>query len=199
MNVTELIQLLKQYEHGFSGRSRNISFVNDGRFTFEPEITVNSTGDGIAGAEITLQLEGEGKGEAVDESTTDVNVYCEACMETDYKPLFCPDCDREREHITKEFYYCAVCESAPREKEHMCNECYEKHNAWLRGEQIHVDSPTAPYYKHVKTGRIYSILNDYIINTTNAHEGGPMVLYTDGKQEFVRTAAEFFDGRFKRL
>lgn len=170
MNVTELIQLLKQYEHGFSGRSRNISFVNDGRFTFEPEITVNSTGDGIAGAEITLQLEGEGKGEAVDESATDVNIY-----------------------------YCAVCDSAPREKEHMCTECYEKHNAWLRGEQTHVDSPTAPYYKHVKTGRIYSILNDYIINATNAHEGGLMVLYTDGKQEFVRTAAEFFDGRFKRL
>lgn len=56
MTTTELIELLKQYEKGASGRSREISFKVGRKFIFEPNITVDSTGDGICGAEITLKL-----------------------------------------------------------------------------------------------------------------------------------------------
>ena len=58
MNTTELIKVLQKLEKGASGRSREISFsINCKKFLPEPRITVNSTGDGIAGAEICLLLE----------------------------------------------------------------------------------------------------------------------------------------------
>ena len=64
MNTTELIERMKQLEYGASGRPREISFRiprRNGKHIYlsSPEIHVDSTGDGIAGAEITLRLEDE--------------------------------------------------------------------------------------------------------------------------------------------
>ena len=60
MTTTELIKILKKYEHGgATGQSREISFeIPAFGFLAEPEITVNSTGVGIVGAQITLLLSG---------------------------------------------------------------------------------------------------------------------------------------------
>lgn len=59
MTTTELIELLKRVEFGASGRPRKISFIIESDEEFyidEPEITKDSTGDGIAGAELTLRI-----------------------------------------------------------------------------------------------------------------------------------------------
>ena len=56
MNTTELIELLQEHEFGASGRPREISFATLGGYHAEPDISLNSTGDGIAGAEICLSL-----------------------------------------------------------------------------------------------------------------------------------------------
>jgi hypothetical protein len=56
MNTTEAIQLLKRIERGGSGRSREISFKIDDEFIYEPDITIDSTGDGICGAEVCLKI-----------------------------------------------------------------------------------------------------------------------------------------------
>jgi hypothetical protein len=56
MTTTELINLLKSIEYGVSGRSREISFKVGKRYIFEPNIVINSTGDGIAGAEVCLEI-----------------------------------------------------------------------------------------------------------------------------------------------
>ena len=61
MTTTELIMLLKLVEKGASGRSREISFVieRDGEENisiFEPEIKLNGTGDGVAGAQLELLI-----------------------------------------------------------------------------------------------------------------------------------------------
>lgn len=63
MTITELIKLLKDNElGGISGKSRIISVtINDELFIAEPKITISSTGDGIAGAEICLDFSGEVK------------------------------------------------------------------------------------------------------------------------------------------
>ena len=61
MTTTELINLLKSAEYGgITGKPRKISLTVNGRyFMSEPEISINSTGDGIAGAEIHLDVTGE--------------------------------------------------------------------------------------------------------------------------------------------
>jgi len=56
MTTTELIKILKKFELGACGRSRKVSFSVDGAFIPEPDISINSTGTGIAGAEICLLL-----------------------------------------------------------------------------------------------------------------------------------------------
>jgi hypothetical protein len=61
MTTTELIELLKSLEKGASGRSREISIVFESKngkrkFIAEPEITFDGSGDGIAGAELTLSV-----------------------------------------------------------------------------------------------------------------------------------------------
>ena len=56
MTTTELIKLLQSIEKGASGRSREISFVINDEEIFEPDIKIVGTGDGIAGAEVTLRL-----------------------------------------------------------------------------------------------------------------------------------------------
>lgn len=61
MTTTELINLLKKVEFGASGRARKISFNiqrknNKIIFLSEPEITINGTGDGTCGAEISLLI-----------------------------------------------------------------------------------------------------------------------------------------------
>lgn len=61
MTTTELIKLLQRYEHGgATGRPRRISFVTEKGYLSEPDITVDSTGDGLI-TEICLRLEGEVK------------------------------------------------------------------------------------------------------------------------------------------
>ncbi len=61
MNTTELIQILKEDElGGISKRPREISLYIKGIGYFpKPSITVSGTGDGIAGPEIDLDVEGE--------------------------------------------------------------------------------------------------------------------------------------------
>ncbi len=58
MTTTELIELLKRVEFSASNRPREVSFSlpEDGVFISKPEITISSTGDGIAGAELTLEI-----------------------------------------------------------------------------------------------------------------------------------------------
>lgn len=56
MTTTELIELLKKYEFGgATGRPREISFKYKNIFLAEPDIVVESTGDGLF-TEITLEL-----------------------------------------------------------------------------------------------------------------------------------------------
>jgi len=62
MTTTELIELLKGVEFGASGRAREISvdFVDNkdkSMFFYEPKIEIDSTGDGVAGAELSLRFE----------------------------------------------------------------------------------------------------------------------------------------------
>ena len=61
MTTTELIELLKKYEvGGITKRPREISItINDKLFMGNPTISVNGTGDGIAGAEIDLDIDGD--------------------------------------------------------------------------------------------------------------------------------------------
>lgn len=62
MTATDLIKLLKSLEYGgVSGESREISFDvcfpnGDKFFIRSPEISISSTGDGIAGAELCLLI-----------------------------------------------------------------------------------------------------------------------------------------------
>ena len=61
MNTTELIELLKSVEFGASCRPREISIRLDseGIYLPNPKLNIVGTGDGIAGAEVTLELTGE--------------------------------------------------------------------------------------------------------------------------------------------
>ena len=61
MNTTELIELLKSVEFGASGRPREISIRLDseGIFLPYPKLNIVGTGDGVAGAELTLELTGD--------------------------------------------------------------------------------------------------------------------------------------------
>jgi hypothetical protein len=58
MTTTELIELLTNLEHGASGRAREISLVikigENSHFLSEPQIIVDGSGDGVAGAELSL-------------------------------------------------------------------------------------------------------------------------------------------------
>ena len=60
MTTTELIDVLQRLEKGASGRSREISFQLGkdikSKFISSPNIEVDSTGDGVAGAQITLKI-----------------------------------------------------------------------------------------------------------------------------------------------
>lgn len=61
MTTTELIELLKQYEiGGISKRPREISITINGKlYMINPTISVSGTGDGIAGPEIDLDIDGD--------------------------------------------------------------------------------------------------------------------------------------------
>ena len=61
MNTTELIEMLKSVEFGASGRPResSFSFNSEEIFFSSPDISISGTGDGIAGAELSLELTGE--------------------------------------------------------------------------------------------------------------------------------------------
>lgn len=58
--TTELIKLLQDNEKGgISHRSRQISLTVNGRYIPDPQITISSTGDGIVGPEIDLDVDGK--------------------------------------------------------------------------------------------------------------------------------------------
>jgi hypothetical protein len=60
ITTTELIKLLQDNElGGISHKPRKISLTVNGRFLPEPQITLSSTGDGILGPEIDLDVDGE--------------------------------------------------------------------------------------------------------------------------------------------
>lgn len=60
MTTTELIKILQDNEKGgISHKSRQISLTINGRYMPNPQITLSSTGDGIAGAEIDFDVDGE--------------------------------------------------------------------------------------------------------------------------------------------
>ena len=62
MTTTELIELLKSHELGaISKKPREISVSVNGVFIPEPEIFVDSTGDGICGPEICIGITSEGE------------------------------------------------------------------------------------------------------------------------------------------
>ena len=73
MTTTDLIRILKQNEFGgASGRPREISFVTEAGYIFEPDIVVDSTGDGLV-TEICLRLIGEVEPIEDDEEEPDAN------------------------------------------------------------------------------------------------------------------------------
>ena len=60
MTTTELIKILQDNEKGaISHKSREISLTINGRYMINPQIKVSGTGDGICGAEIDLDINGE--------------------------------------------------------------------------------------------------------------------------------------------
>lgn len=61
MTTTDMIKLLQSIEKGASGRSREISFYIGELFIASPDIKIKGTGDGIAGAELTLNIESTDK------------------------------------------------------------------------------------------------------------------------------------------
>jgi hypothetical protein len=58
MTTTEVIKLLQSVEFGASKRPREISLTIDGKFIASPNIKIDGTGDGCAGAELSLLIEG---------------------------------------------------------------------------------------------------------------------------------------------
>ncbi len=60
MTTTELIKILKDNEcGGISHKPRELSLTINGKYMPNPQITLSSTGDGICGAEIDLDVDGE--------------------------------------------------------------------------------------------------------------------------------------------
>ncbi len=60
MTTTDLIKLLQEHElGGISKRPRKISLIVNGRYMPNPTIALSSTGDGICGPEISLDIVGE--------------------------------------------------------------------------------------------------------------------------------------------
>lgn len=60
MTTTELIELLiKNEKGGITHKSREISLTINGKYMPNPQITLSSTGDGICGAEIDLDIDGD--------------------------------------------------------------------------------------------------------------------------------------------
>ena len=60
MTTTDLIKLLQENEIGAISKSpREVSLTVNGRFMPNPEITLSSTGDGICGPELSLDVDGE--------------------------------------------------------------------------------------------------------------------------------------------
>ena len=60
MTTTELIKILQDNEKGgVSHKPRNISLTINGRYMPNPQISLSNTGDGICGAEIDLDINGD--------------------------------------------------------------------------------------------------------------------------------------------
>lgn len=60
MTTIELIKILQDNEKGgISHKPRNISLYINGRYMPDPQISLSSTGDGVCGPEIDLDIEGD--------------------------------------------------------------------------------------------------------------------------------------------
>lgn len=60
MTTTELIEILKDNEYGgISHKPRELSLTINGKYIPNPQITLSSTGDGVCGPEIVLDVDGE--------------------------------------------------------------------------------------------------------------------------------------------
>ena len=61
MNTTELIELLKSVEFGASGKPREIiiRLDSEGIYLPYPKLNIVGTGDGVGGADVTLEITGE--------------------------------------------------------------------------------------------------------------------------------------------
>lgn len=60
MTTTGLIKILQENEcGGISHKPREISLTINGKYMVCPQITLSSTGDGVCGPEIDLDIEGE--------------------------------------------------------------------------------------------------------------------------------------------
>lgn len=108
MTTTELIKILKDNEFGgASGRPREINFyINSKHYILEPEIIVDSTGDGLF-TEITLNLKTGKEFKLLDYtswSKYEKGIYCVECGKTfddkeflKYIKYFkhCPNCGRK--------------------------------------------------------------------------------------------------------
>ncbi len=57
MTTTELIKMLKEVEFGASLRPREVSLRVNDEYIYEPILTLDSTGDGIAGAEVCIRVD----------------------------------------------------------------------------------------------------------------------------------------------
>lgn len=79
ITTTELIKLLQDNEiGGISHRPRKISLTVNGRYLPEPKITISSTGDGIFGPEIDLDVDGEWMESEADEVLNKIKAEIEA-------------------------------------------------------------------------------------------------------------------------
>lgn len=79
ITTTELIKLLQDNEiGGISHRPRKISLTVNGRYLPEPKITISSTGDGILGPEIDLDVDGEWMESEADEVLNKIKAEIEA-------------------------------------------------------------------------------------------------------------------------
>jgi hypothetical protein len=59
-------------------------------------------------------------------------------------------------------------------------------------------------FKHKKSGRIYEVISNQVINATNSQDGQEMILYSGDKKDgsgkgiFVREAKEFYE-KFEKI
>ena len=121
MTTTELIKILQDNEMGaISLKPREISLTINGRYMPNPQITLSSTGDGICGAEIDLDVFGEWQYECDDLKELKSCPLCgeDADIEEIINPLVYWDSALRGEHSHTVFCYeCGLSIKADNRKE----------------------------------------------------------------------------------